>query len=498
MIVPSGVYGVGVGPGDPSLVTLRAASILGAADLVIAPKARDGAESVALSIAREHLSEPCEVFEAVFPMNDDAQARLVAARGAAERLADVARRGGVAVLITLGDPMTYSTWGYTLRELQDDHPDIPVETVPGITSYSAAAAKLGRPLAEGDEPLLIVPGTGGLGLERALEVADNVVVLKAGRSLGRLAEEARSVGADLGVARRLGHADEAVSTDAAGIPVGTDYLTLAIAHRDAGVPEVGMVADPPPIDFVGAGPGDPELVTVAGMRALQSADLVLWAGSLVPEEVLDWTSPDCEVVDSAGLALDAQIDVMAEAWRAGKRVVRLHTGDPSLFGATAEQWELLDAASVPYRVVPGVSSFLASAAALPAELTLPEVSQTVIIARAAGRTPVPEGQDLASLAAHRATMAIFLSAGHAETVAGQLLEHYPQETPAAIIQRASWPEQRVERCTVGTLASTFAETGIDRTAMILVGDSLAGANGRRSHLYDRSFAHGYREGEGER
>lgn len=250
-----------------------------------------------------------------------------------------------------------------------------------------------------------------------------------------------------------------------------------------------------PVLFVGAGPGDPELITVRGMRALQAADVVLWAGSLVPEAVLAWVGEGCEVVDSAGLSLEEQVALMAGGWRTGKRVVRLHTGDPALFGATAEQWERLDEEGVPYAVVPGVSSLFASAAALPAELTVPGVSQTVIVCRAAGRTPVPEGQDIASLASHRATMAVFLSAGLGGSVAADLGRHYPATTPAAIVQRASWPEQRVVRCTVGTLASALAEAGIERTAMILVGPALAGAEGRRSHLYDPAFAHGYRDAE---
>lgn len=501
MIVTPGIYGIGVGPGDPSLLTLRAAQVLAAADLVIAPKARSGGESIALGIVSPHIGEDCEVVELVYPMSNDSTGRVDAAREGARLLAEAASSGKVAALITLGDPMTYSTWGYTMVHLAAEYGGIPVETVPGITSYSAAAAALGRPLAEGADPLLIVPGTGDADLAGALDVSPNVVFLKAGGALAGIVEDAEVLDAEVSAARRIGLPDQHVAVDAHDLLEGAaDYLTLAIAHASEIVDAPVVVgAEPTPIAFVGAGPGDPELITVAGMRTLQTADFVLWAGSLVPDEVLQWTSVECEIVDSAGLALDEQVRLMVEAWRAGRRVVRLHTGDPSLFGATAEQWELLDEAGVPYAVTPGVSSLFASAAALPAELTLPEVSQTVIVCRAAGRTPVPEGQDLASLASHRATMAIFLSAAHNEVVQAQLLEHYPPETPAAIVQRASWEGERVERCTVGTLARTFAESGIDRTAMILVGESLAGAKGRRSHLYAAGFGHGYREAtEGER
>lgn len=246
--------------------------------------------------------------------------------------------------------------------------------------------------------------------------------------------------------------------------------------------------------FVGAGPGDPELITVKGRRLLETADVVLYAGSLVPEAVLTWTRDDCACHDSAPLALEEQVRLMAEAHAAGKEVVRLHTGDPSLYGAIGEQMRALDGLGIEYAVVPGVSSFVAAAAALPTELTLPGVSQTVIITRQPGRTPVPAGQDVASLAAHRATMAVFLSSGLLEDTVAALCEHYPPETAAAIVQRASWPEQLVLRGTLATIAVQAAEAGVDRTAMILVGDALRN-EGEASLLYDRGFTHGYRKAE---
>jgi precorrin-4/cobalt-precorrin-4 C11-methyltransferase len=248
--------------------------------------------------------------------------------------------------------------------------------------------------------------------------------------------------------------------------------------------------------FVGAGPGDPELVTVKGRRLLEAADVVVYAGSLVPRALLGWTRADCACHDSASLDLGEQVRIMAEAHAAGRRVVRLHTGDPSLYGAIGEQMRALDELGIEYGVVPGVSSFVASAAALPTELTLPGVSQTVIITRQAGRTPVPDGQDLASLAAHRATMAVFLSAGRLEDTIAALRTHYPADTAAAIVQRASWPEQKVLRGTLETIAAQASEAQIDRTAMILVGDVLRN-EGDASLLYDRGFSHGYRAAAGE-
>jgi precorrin-4/cobalt-precorrin-4 C11-methyltransferase len=246
--------------------------------------------------------------------------------------------------------------------------------------------------------------------------------------------------------------------------------------------------------FVGAGPGDPELITVKGRRLLEEADVVVYAGSLVPKAVLGWTREGCELHDSASLALGEQIAVMAAAHAAGKRVVRLHTGDPSLYGAIGEQMRALDAAGIAYAVVPGVSSFVAAAAALPTELTAPGVSQTVIITRQPGRTPVPAGQEIAGLAAHGATMAIFLSAGDLTGTVAALREHYAEETAAAIVQRASWPEQVVLRGTLATIAAQAQEAGIDRTAMILVGDALRN-EGDASLLYDAGFSHGYRRAE---
>lgn len=246
------------------------------------------------------------------------------------------------------------------------------------------------------------------------------------------------------------------------------------------------------IRFVGAGPGDPELITVKGRRALEEADLVIYAGSLVPEALLTWCRPECERVDSAPLHLEEIIGRMVSAWKAGRQVVRLHTGDPAIYGAIAEQMRLLRAREIPFSVIPGVSSFLAAAAAIPCELTLPGVSQTVIVTRAPGRTPVPEGHSLAALAAHRATMAIFLSAASAARVQSELLAHYEPDTQAAIVQKASWPEELVVRCTLGDLARTIAERGIERTALLLVGDALGG-KGEASRLYDAGFAHGARQ-----
>lgn len=249
--------------------------------------------------------------------------------------------------------------------------------------------------------------------------------------------------------------------------------------------------------FVGAGPGDPELLTVKAARLLAEAGFILYAGSLVNPEILRVANPAARVADSAGLDLERQVEIMLAAVREGLTVVRLHTGDPSLYGAIQEQREALLACGVESTVVPGVSSFAAAAAAVGRELTLPGVSQTVIITRLAGRTAVPEKENLRDLAVHQASMCIFLSAGMLDRVAEELLAAYPPETPVAIVEKASWPEQRAIYGSLAELPSLGREAGITRQAMILVGEFLNGREYERSRLYARDFTHGFREGKSE-
>ncbi len=253
-----------------------------------------------------------------------------------------------------------------------------------------------------------------------------------------------------------------------------------------------------PVIFCGAGPGDPDLITVMGQQALAAADLVVYAGSLVPEAVLKWTRPDCRHLSSAGLHLDEMISSMAEAWQAGQKVVRLHTGDPSLFGAIFEQMAKLSRRNIPYTVIPGVTAAFAAAAALGVEYTLPEVSQTLILTRLAGRTPVPEAESLASLAAHRTTMAIYLSISMVDEMTRILSQAYGSEGACAVVYRASQPDQKILWTTTGELAATVKKEKITRTALVVVGrvlDVSLETLVHHSKLYDRHFAHGYREAE---
>ena len=247
------------------------------------------------------------------------------------------------------------------------------------------------------------------------------------------------------------------------------------------------------VHFVGAGPGAPDLITLRGAALLKQADVIIYAGSLVNPALLELARADCEVHNSAEMTLEQVIGVMKQAEAAGKTTVRLHTGDPCVYGAIREQMDALDELGIPYADVPGVSSFCGAAAALRAEYTLPGVSQSVILTRLAGRTPVPEAESLASMASDGAAMAVFLSGGMLERVQEELLKGaYTEDTPAALVYKATWPEEKTVRCTVGTLAQAGEEHGIRKTALVLVGNFLD-SRYERSKLYDPAFTTEFRE-----
>lgn len=249
------------------------------------------------------------------------------------------------------------------------------------------------------------------------------------------------------------------------------------------------------VHFVGAGSGAADLITLRGKSLLEKADVVIYAGSLVNPELLRYAQPECEIYNSAKMTLDEVIDVMEKAESCGKITVRLHTGDPSVYGAVREQMDRLDKLGIAYDVCPGVSSFCGAAAALKAEYTLPDVSQTVILTRMAGRTPVPESESIESLAAHNATMVIFLSTGMLEELSQRLMSGgYSPDTPAAIVYKATWADEKVCRCTVATLAQTARDNSITKTALITVGHFL-GEIRSLSKLYSADFETGFRKAE---
>ncbi len=246
------------------------------------------------------------------------------------------------------------------------------------------------------------------------------------------------------------------------------------------------------VHFVGAGSGAADLITVRGKTLLENADIIIYAGSLVNPDLLKYAKGDTKIYNSATMTLDEVVDIMKQGDT--KTIVRLHTGDPSIYGAIREQMDALDRLGIEYDICPGVSSFCGAAAALKAEYTLPQVSQTVIITRMEGRTPVPEKEKIRLLAVHNATMVIFLSAGKTKELSEELIKGgYAPDTPAAIIYKATWPDEKIMRCTVGTLNVTAKENNITKTALITVGNFL-GNDYALSKLYDKHFTTGYRKG----
>ena len=247
------------------------------------------------------------------------------------------------------------------------------------------------------------------------------------------------------------------------------------------------------VHFVGAGCGAPDLITVRGAKLLSEADVIIYAGSLVNPALLDYAKPGCEIHDSAYMTLEEVLEVIKAAEAAGKTTVRLHTGDSSIYGAVREQYDQLEPLGIEYDVTPGVSSFCGAAATLKAEYTLPDVSQTVIITRMEGRTPVPEKEKIRLLASHGSTMVLFLSTGLVKGLQDELIAGgYAPETPAAIVYKATWPDEKVVRCPLSKLAETAKENNLTKTALILVGGFL-GDKYDRSKLYDPTFTTEFRE-----
>ena len=247
------------------------------------------------------------------------------------------------------------------------------------------------------------------------------------------------------------------------------------------------------VHFVGAGSGAADLITLRGKKFLEEADVIIYAGSLVNPQLLEYAREDCKIFNSAKMTLEEVLEVIFQAEEEGKTTVRLHTGDPCLYGAIREQMDALERMGIEYEVIPGVSSFLATAAVLKKEYTLPGVSQTVILTRMEGRTPMPEGEKLRDLAKHHATMIIFLSVGMMDELAATLREEYRPDTPVAVVYKATWEDQKIVRGTLEDIADKVREAGIRKTALTVVGDFL-GDEYELSKLYDKTFTHEFRKG----
>lgn len=500
-------YGIGTGPGDPGWLTVRGAQILGACPHIFAPKARIKSESLAQTIARPHIAPGATIHELLFPMTRDEEELAAHWRTAADEVASVLERGENACFLTIGDPMLYSTYVYLLRSLRERLPELKAETVPGVPSFCAAAALTGFTLGEGKAPVTIVPTADDLtAVRQAVRQGGTVVLMKIGARLPHVLEMLREEEClqEAVLVSRAGQAGERIERDLAallGQNADVGYLSVILAKgkkREASAAGVEGQGAPTPdtrpvVRFVGAGPGAPELLTVKAARLLRNCRCCIYAGSLVSPEVLALVPREAERHDSASMTLEQTTEMCRNAVARGVSVVRLHSGDPSIYGAIREQMNELDKLGIAYEVVPGVSSFQAAAAALKTELTAPEVAQTIILTRTSGRTPLPPEQELDRLAQSHATLCIFLSVQRLDDVAETLARHYGADCPAAVVYRASWPDQQILRGTLSDIAGQVGTAAVSKTAMIIVGRALGPAIAV-SRLYDATFSHEYRKG----
>ena len=492
------LYGIGVGPGDPEWMTVKAVRILSTCRHVFVPKSSVGAESVALEIAKGYLHAEAIVHEQPYPMTADQSVLKQHWQQAAREVHAVMSGGENCCFLTLGDALLYSTYIYLLRELRGIDPQAKVVTVPGITAFSAAAALTNCTLGEGKQLVTIVPAADDFSqFTGALDRGGTVVLMKIGSRLNRVLDELDNrrlaERAVFVFARRHGRSARRNRCPQAAQLRGANRLS--VDHDHSGRAERRRGKKLMKVYFVGAGPGDPDLLTVKAKRLLESARRCIYAGSLVNPALLNLLPTDAERHDSAAMNLEQIVEMFEKAKADGVDVVRLHTGEPSIYGAIGEQMDALDRRGIAYEVVPGISAFQAAASALQVELTAPEVAQTIILTRAPGRTPMPESENLATLAASRATLCIYLSTDRVQELSAMLTEHYGAECPAALVYHASWPDEKIIRGTLADIAERIRREGITRTAIFLVGYALSRPVAHVSKLYDKSFAHGYRQGE---
>jgi precorrin-4/cobalt-precorrin-4 C11-methyltransferase len=623
------LIGVGVGPGDPELVTVKAVRVLREADAVLVPvlagtDAEPAGPGRAETIIRAYVGAD-RIRRLEFALNDTGGVtprRAAAWRAAAAAVAEEFAAGADSVAFgTLGDPNLYSTFSYLAQAVAEIVPEVTVQTVAGITAMQDLASRAGISLAEGTEPVTLVPLNGGIAaLDQALARGGTIVGYKVGaaaspapavlaarlQAAGRLA--AAVIGARLGLAGELiapaanllrptpapsappaplapmtspapapstsparavpsppapgfNESDslpdrsgrESLSTASSTAPQADisdiPYLSTLIvpALRAAGI-GVGLTARPgetqappesevtaaspaaPPAEvpgsrdettpardgsqpqgrsqsqgrsqpqgrvvFVGAGPGAPDLLTQRGAAAIAAADIVIWASSLVDQRILAHADEHAEIVDSAQLPMEGVLPYYERAARRNLTVARVHSGDPSLWGAVQEQLERCAELGLDTEIIPGVSSFTAVAAAIQRELTIPEVAQSVILTRlGGGKTPMPPGEQVREFARHGTTMALFLSAARSGQLQEELLAGgYPQDTPCVVAYQVTWPDELIIHTRLGSLAATMKERKLWKHTLVLVGPGLQTA-GSRSHLYHPGHFHGYRKAE---
>jgi precorrin-4/cobalt-precorrin-4 C11-methyltransferase len=503
------LVGVGVGPGDPELVTMKAVRVLREADLVMVP-VLPGLPGRAEAIIRQYVDQVRRLDFALDDTGGVTDRRTAAWQEAAEAVAaEFAAGADVIAFGTLGDPGLYSTFSYLSQTVRALVPGVRVETIPGITAMQDLAARAGFSLAEGAEPVTLLPLNAGLrAFDQALASGGAVVGYKLGAKgspvpevLARLRAAGRLDGAVIGA--RLGLDGEQV-TPAAAAGLGLPYLSTIIVpalrqpgtgtslNDSARVP--GSAAGT--VTFVGAGPGAADLLTLRGAQAIAEADVVIWASSLVHPDVLRHARAAAEIVDSAQLPMEGVLPYYQRAATDGLRVARVHSGDPSLWGAVQEQLDRCEQLGLGTEIVPGVSSFTAVAARIGRELTIPEVAQSVILTRlGGGKTPMPGRERVAEFARHGTTMALFLSAARSGQLQDELTSGgYPPDTPCVVAYQVTWPDELIVHCVLADLAATIREHKLWKHTLVLVGPGLA-AGGSRSHLYHPGHFHGFRKAD---
>lgn len=439
------LIGIGLGPGSPGLLTLSAVKALEESDMVFVPGV----------MAKELVAPYAEAKILDFPMIRDRNELEKLWENNAKIVAGEAQNGTVSFAV-IGDPNFFSTFSHLCRTIKEKYPGIEITTIPGVSSITAQAARTNT------------------AIEGSFTVSDGSpvntrIILKA-RHPGKEKEKLVRDGYDEFIfAQRLFMENELVTSE---VPEEGDYFSILVARKSASYHSRKQI-----VHFVGAGPGNPKYITVKGRELLESADIVMYTGSLVNPAVLDYVN--CETIDSHGMKLEEIADVLARHTESGKTVVRLHSGDPSLYGAIIEQIDVLRQKGIDVEIIPGVTSLFASAATLKKQLTLNGITETLIITRPAG---VTLGKDsIIELSRHNATMAIYLGTDKLRKITDDVA--YPADTPAAVVYHASWEDEKVVLGTVGDIADKVEALGINRSAMIIIGNVLQPENFKRSHLY---------------
>ncbi len=469
------LVGIGVGPGDPELLTLKAVRLIAASAVVFCPAARNGAGR-AERIGGSYLEDKL-VVRLDLEMGADQQTALDrAAETVEEQMA-----GRDAVFLTEGDPTLYSTFGLLVEALRQRRSRIEVAFIPGVTSITAAAAAAGTVLAQGDDSLVVIPGTDAGMLEDAAATYDRIVVIKPSAGGQELTRRLQSCTSETTMVAEASSSGQLIARDMGSVGA-LPYFSILLGK---GRPPVGGGR----VHFVGSGPGAAGHLTRLALATLRAADLVVAADSLVSPEVIQMARRHTRVIRTASLTLEDWMPLMIDEARRGGVVARLHSGDPALYGAIGEQMRWLEAEQVAYEVVPGVSSVFAAAAAMGIELTRPGGSQTVILTRMGRRVATPDSERLRDLARHNTTLAIFLSVAHARAVQQDLLAAgMDPQTPTVIAYKVAWPDQLLVRSTLGQLATEVRQRNLTRHALILVGSALTTTQ-RRSRLYNPGHAH---------